>query len=67
MRDELYEKEQRERRWFQMAHELGVQMSDDMIHAMRYLDAIGQRFLVHFGFDNVLTKAHDLWRQQGIN
>ena len=49
-----------------LARQLGVVVTDDMARAMAFLTSRGMQFLVDFGFDNALPKAHALWRREGV-
>lgn len=46
---------------------LALAPTADQCQAAWFLEANGQQFLVHFGIDNVLSKAHALWREQGAH
>lgn len=36
---------------------LGLMLTEDQVVAARYLESIGQRFLIDFGYQNVVPKA----------
>lgn len=36
---------------------LGIPVAQSVVEAGRYLESLGQRFLIDFGVDNAVTKA----------
>lgn len=46
---------------------LGVMLTADERRAFVFLTARGQKFCVHFGYQNALDKAHEIWRAEGIH
>jgi hypothetical protein len=41
-------------------------VSDDVMYAVLFLEARGQRFLVDFRFNDALQKAHAIWRREQV-
>lgn len=43
---------------------LGLSLSRPQRRAMRYLESVGQRFCVEFGYQNAVEKAREHWRKR---
>ena len=48
----------------EMCEQMGIEVTEDQLVAGRYLESRGQKFCGHFGYENAIDKADELFLKE---